>query len=178
MPNHCFNRVTIDGPADKVAAFRKAINLVNDESGNTFSMLDTLIPRPESVVDNGTWYEWSITNWGTKWSEYDQDVHTDDADRLTITFTTAWSPCLPGITTISKMFPGLTFTHDYNEEGMQFAGTVVTRNGVTFAHVEAGDEGLEMPQWDGDDNTFDDYHNALQDLYDTIHTEAVTAASV
>jgi len=45
-------------------------------------------------IDN--WYDWSVSNWGTKWEA--SDLHMDDSGdyddcaHVTVSFSTAWSP--------------------------------------------------------------------------------------
>ena len=91
------------------------------------------------------WYEWSVANWGTKWDLSEPQVtdnpHLSDlielataSDEEPVTsisyaFATAWSPPVAGFAKISLDYPALTFTLDYEEEGMSFAGTDTIKNG-------------------------------------------------
>lgn len=60
---------------------------------------------------HATWYEWSCSNWGTKWNAYEQSVEAD-----TFIFDTAWSG-IPGIIQkLSKAFPNVKIEYKYADE--------------------------------------------------------------
>ena len=84
------------------------------------------------------WYDWNITNWGTKW-----DIIFDEHTETTIEpatvgegyqmfwyFETAWSPAVPVYDKMSEMYPNLEFNYEITEEGNHFAGTLVYKDGV------------------------------------------------
>ena len=75
------------------------------DSGNANKMLDEGILLVSNIRNYGapTWYEWCVENWGTKWNSCDTYISGDS-----LCFWTAWSPCLPVIEAMSKMFPGLS----------------------------------------------------------------------
>lgn len=65
------------------------------------------------------WYDWCVSNWGTKWnachSEY-WDV--DESSNMTMyRFDTAWSPPEPVIHALAIAYPNLTFRLEYTIEG-------------------------------------------------------------
>jgi len=114
--------VTYSNP---IFAFWNIIKPTNIEAYNKQS--DHSLPMEEQLMFKGdNWYDWNVTNWGTKWdvavSDNEQYPETelineeDWSDRLTYSFNTAWSPPLPAIATLSEQYPNLEFTLSYEEE--------------------------------------------------------------
>jgi hypothetical protein len=62
------------------------------------------------------WYDWNVTNWGTKWDACDTYVGRTDELNASISFQTAWSPPEPIFRAIAEQFPNLTFDISYEEE--------------------------------------------------------------
>jgi len=85
MPNWCNNNVTIYGPIEKVKAIQSAY-----EKGE---FCQHIHPNPK-----GEWeYDWSVSNWGTKWDVGDSDSieYTEVAPNrasLDLFFDSAWAP--------------------------------------------------------------------------------------
>jgi hypothetical protein len=83
------------------------------------------------------WYDWNITNWGTKW-----DIIFDEHGDNNITelkdgtwemywyFETAWSPAEPVFRAMAERFPNLTFSYEITEEANFFAGKLRFEDGV------------------------------------------------
>ncbi len=70
-----------------------------------------------------TWYEWSIENWGTKWSLSDENYIVDQNDEyISFEFDTAWSPPEGIYTKLVELFPELNISWFYKEPGMQISG--------------------------------------------------------
>jgi len=67
---------------------------------------------------------WHSLNWGTKWNACYSSVVLVDNTTLLYRFDTAWSPPLPVFSKMSELFPNLTFTMLYGEEGMFFSGYI------------------------------------------------------
>lgn len=85
------------------------------------------------------WYNWNITNWGTKWSAAEVWMTEDYevGDRLVdYNFDTAWAPAEPVIAALAAKFPTLHIEHRYCEAGMGFAGQVVYNNGEETTREE------------------------------------------
>lgn len=83
-----------------------------------------------------TWYEWSIENWGTKWSPDIQawELSTYNGESvINADYNTAWSPADRLIREISKQFPTLLFSVTSDEEGGSFACCEAYQNGVLVA---------------------------------------------
>ena len=84
------------------------------------------------------WYDWSVSNWGSKWDIYDvtewnvttiitpRDCSISCAD---IFYMTAWSPVTNAWQQISKKYPTLEFFHEFADEGGGFVGSQIIQNG-------------------------------------------------
>lgn len=139
MPNWCTNSLTVthEDPAE-LQRFADAWN-----SGELFQ---TLIPRPRDldiVSSPGTtdeelqvlysanqekygytsWYEWNVSNWGTKWdvgrAEHEEPV-TIDQGSIDISFDSAWSPPVGAYEKLSEQ--GFEIVGYYYEPGCGFCG--------------------------------------------------------
>ena len=113
MPNWCDNAATITASKDKIDGLVAVLE--NKEDQQVFQYLR---PMPESEKDN--WYDWNVTNWGTKWEISVIDYERYDDETVWISFETAWSPPI-------ALYE---FMHEnewhvnavYNEGGCAFAG--------------------------------------------------------
>ena len=120
-----FIEVYTAGRSDKEAL--KALENIPTESENAFLCQRTDIKRDEwelgktawqNIQKYGapTWYEWSITNWGTKWNAYGYEEGTDYSACDELTFQTAWSAPHPILRKLSEMFPEIVFKHQWADE--------------------------------------------------------------
>lgn len=123
MPNWCLNNLTIEHTdSAMVDKFVKAYN-----KGN---LCNEFIPMPEGYLENGQWYDWCISNWGTKW-----DVGADEGtekeemyarkasrvgNRVFCSFDSAWSPPTPLYDKLVEL--GYIVEATYFEPGMCFCG--------------------------------------------------------
>lgn len=71
---------------------------------------------PEELIgtvspgDNPNWYDWAISNWGTKWDSDGAEVEwCKNKKELFYSFSTAWSPPAELLEKISSLYPTLTF---------------------------------------------------------------------
>lgn len=106
-------------------------DLVEDLTAYDNVTLDELMRLGEVAVNNlltygsYAWYGWCCNNWGTKWNACQTMIN----DNL-IYFETAWSPPMPVIEQLSRMFPNNKFTFTYAEEQLsEYAGKGVFING-------------------------------------------------
>ena len=146
MPNWCTNTLTVKGPEAALEKFVEAVR--TSESALSLDRIVPMDPRlratpsttnptpeqrramDENVRDFGypTWYEWSLANWGCKW-----DVNAfakAGVGEVVYDFDSAWSPPSAAIKAASRQHPELTFVLEYDEPGMDFAGTEVFSQGV------------------------------------------------
>ena len=106
---------------DKLGAFEKngpfGLGLTKEQS-------DELISKYGSC----DWYNWCVSNWGTKWNCYhvtEWSVHVRDeyTASATIYYETAWSPATALWLNLSKEYPTLEFYHEFADEGGGFLGS-------------------------------------------------------
>lgn len=78
----------------------------------------------EIAKTDKSWYNWNITNWGTKWdvAVHDEDKYPEtelveeSSESLFYRINTAWSPPVPIILKLSEQYPDLTINLEYEEE--------------------------------------------------------------
>lgn len=80
------------------------------------------------------WYTWSNANWGTKWGAYNVSVSNQSDTKIEFHFDTAWSPGYPVYEKYAELFPELSFTIYYIDEGMGFGGTWEAYDGEGYEH--------------------------------------------
>jgi len=64
------------------------------------------------------WYDWQCANWGCKWGSCRTEYDGDD----TWTFETPWCPPREIFDKLNDMFPKVSISWFYREDGMQIAG--------------------------------------------------------
>ncbi len=117
MPNWCTNFFIVEG--EGVEQF---VEDTKNEMGQ-FSF-NVLVPLPEDQKEN--WYDWQVENWGTKWdTESRFTIHEDGS--ASAAMQTAWSPPIAWVRAVAKLYPHLTFTLEYEEIGMLFAGKLIIK---------------------------------------------------
>lgn len=88
-----------------------------------------------------SWYPWAIARWGTKWNAYAYEPITEEPDRFSFRFDTAWSTPDPIWTAIAQTFPLLHIEVVGFDEGWNFAVQGVIAAGMNLIeHVEATDD--------------------------------------
>lgn len=73
-------------------------------------------------VDN--WYDWHCNYWGTKWDVDATEDDSDDVERISLGFDSAWSPPSEWVKKVAKDYPSLEFLLEYEEGGCAFKGTL------------------------------------------------------
>jgi hypothetical protein len=111
------------------------------------------------------WYDWRFENWGSKWDAQESYI-TEEENGWTINFDTAWSPAIPYIKQVAKMYPDLVFDLYFMETGEWFAGRVTAHN------EEVNEQYGEPMQVDDDGNEvrYDDE----KDMYRILGTDEYT----
>ena len=151
MPNWCNNRVTVFSDdtesvkkikeifESKDSVFGKIIQepdwkRLPNEKGQFPKLERMKNPKTGEVMwetynfpdgkNDDRWYEWNITNWGTKWDITANQVefNYEDSEQLEMEFDTAWSPPEEICYRLREMFQDLTITWFYDEPGMCVAG--------------------------------------------------------
>jgi hypothetical protein len=133
MPNWCSNTLTLshEDPAEitrAADAFRRG------------ELLNEFVPLPAVEKDN--WYDWHVSNCGTKWDvggdNYNVDI-SKDGSSMTVSFESAWSPPVAWYENVQQQ--GFGVTAYYYESGMCFAGK----------YDESGDDCYEFSNMSSDD---------------------------
>jgi hypothetical protein len=128
MPNWCNNNIDITGPADKIKALWDAAQA---EDGG---LLNAMVPMPVELKDtvkgsNGdavNWYDWAVTNWGTKWDvDLEGIEYTDNEDgtaSISGYFDSAWAPPIDCYNRFLEANEDCSLNASYYEMGCDFAG--------------------------------------------------------
>jgi len=132
MPNWCSNGITLRH-ADP-AMIQRAAKALQE---GTF--LQEFIPCPKELIETvaqfgtndtekanrekygyGSWYDFNISNWGTKWDVNSDNVEIADANTVTAGFDSAWAPPIRAYEQLTEQ--GFEVVAFYYEPGMQFVG--------------------------------------------------------
>lgn len=143
MPNWCYNTLTVRGPTKEI---HKVFDPVVEDNKNFFNHI---IPLPDS--EEGNWYTWCVSNWGTKWDATPEHLDIQDNELTGMSdvntqFDTAWSPPIG----IAKQLESMGFEVQlcYYEPGMGFAG--VRENGednyYEWANMQSDDVASMLPE--------------------------------
>lgn len=173
MPNWCYNSISVEGPKADVLKFLEAVR--SDEKFPHFNF-NGIIPMPEELVGTESpntneelaakltekygasdWYDWALKNWGTKWNctaidEWDITHRKNNEIYAQINVDTAWSPPTEFLINASKIYPSLTFSNEFYEEGNCFIGSHVILKGYFESKLQPdwdSEAGIEMRRrWD------------------------------
>ena len=132
MPNWCSNGITLRH-ADPVMIERAA------KAFQEGKFLQEFIPCPQELIDTvaqfgtndvekanrekygyGSWYDFNIANWGTKWDVESSNVEITDANTVTAGFDSAWAPPINAYERLLDL--GFEVEAFYYEPGIQFVG--------------------------------------------------------
>jgi hypothetical protein len=135
MPNWCTNRISVSGESEDV---KKLVALVRGEGAEGEFFLNSIIPMPSEledtkapttepdppVIDGHTnWYDWRVSNWGTKWEVGEVDYYDSDDDGwVQWEFCTAWGPPEGACEKLRELFPDVSISWFYDEPGCELAG--------------------------------------------------------
>ena len=161
MPNWCTNILSLTGNRTSIDKFKqmatsgeegvfKFQNLIPmptdkerqlEESKECYLRKFTTPGQEENSLEDA-WYHWRVHNWGTKWDLDEEAVQEilEDENCLILEFDTAWSPPVPLVEAICKLFPQLEFQLEYYELGNFFAGHAVFERGMMMKHEEGTPE--------------------------------------
>lgn len=155
MPNHCHNDLYISGPTDEVAALLKLVGADQTPPAFDFS---AVIPYPENfrkldedskTLGRAAFYEWCVSNWGTKWDAY--KVARRDYLGPCITFQTAWAPPEPVVVALHKLFPKCSLHLECFECGAGYAGGFsLLAEDDWYDDEEAWEAGKKTAEWQGE----------------------------
>lgn len=129
--------------------------------------------QAEAETGHPDWYGWALEHWDTKWAmqvrSYD---FSPEEGYITISGDTAWAPPIALLKNISLRFP-VTISISFVEEGMDFIGAAVIRDGERW--VSDGSFSDHLPDdfdWDNDDA-----YDVQQEVRDRLFAEHESAAA-
>ena len=127
MPNWCNNSITISGPTETIKQLWDDAHV-----GDDFGLLQAMAPMPKelegttSPSDTPNWWNWRVSNWGTKWDISDEGLeyvdNEDGTSHITGWFDSAWAPPIGAYDTFLDDMDNCSIEATYEEGGMDFAG--------------------------------------------------------
>ena len=172
MPNWCNNNISISGPTDTIKQLWEDANLEGEAGG----LLNAMVPMPVELRDtvkgsNGdavNWYDWAVSNWGTKWDVSTEGLEFTDNGDGTATiegwFDSAWAPPIEAYNTFCDDMDNCSLEASYYEPGMDFAGFYVDGDDEYLENLQ---EEFKLPEDERSDlyNRLDEEYN-LSENYD------------
>ena len=144
MPNWCNNSITIKGSTETIKQLWEDANQEGEDGGLLNAMVpmpeilrDTTSPTPDNIdsvqrevmiaqTGHTNWYDWCVSNWGTKWDVSTEGLEfTDNGDgtaEITGWFDSAWSPPIDAYSAFCDDMDGVYLEAYYEEGGMCFVG--------------------------------------------------------
>ena len=119
MPNWCSNEVDIVGDKETIKQVLEVVK--NKDTGTGIFQMNDFVPMPEELKnteapkDTPNWYNWCVSNWGTKWDLDEETQAVFEPTRIGLGFNTAWSPNCEFWTAFSEKYPTLEIHHRYYE---------------------------------------------------------------
>jgi hypothetical protein len=183
MPNWVSNSVTIEGSPDIVTQIKEQVAkpyimpvesngdlayTVNELSiDNVFSFwniiaptdLEAYVKQPdfEKRGEDNSWYNWNIRNWGVKWDttnpELVDEVENGENLVLVYNFETAWGTPNEVLIELSRQYPSILITNEYQEETgwggeTEFLrGTIISESEYNWKCYECDYEELDEPPY-------------------------------
>ena len=126
MPNWCNNNITISGDEGTIRTLTAVLkSLKTDDEEQSSDVFKSLIGLPQHMSDGDykeKWYDTNVEWFGTKWDiSYDEGAFTFTKDDISFHCETAWSPPIPFLHTLCKMYK-VNANLFYSEGGVGFAG--------------------------------------------------------
>lgn len=117
MPNWCSNYLEISGKKETLLKFK------NKASGKGKGLsFNNFVPIPnESTINK------SRKAWGTKWDA--SDVYVSMNNTLNYSFSTAWSPPIQFLISVSTLYPHLKFKMSSEEPGCEIYFEIIIEDG-------------------------------------------------
>lgn len=125
MPNWCFNYLEVEGPYEEVERFVTEVKTEDTELS-----FEVHAPTDEDSI------EACVDRWGTKWDACDVSMVSSNVEKTAdgkgesvYIFTTAWSPPIYWLETVSVKFPTLSFVLEAEEPGVEYYAKIISTNG-------------------------------------------------
>ena len=172
MPNWCSNTINVIGDGNELRDFLYWVTV--DGDGEPHFDITKLRPTPEALVNTKSgwysdeteqknlekkqeeniatyghkdWYDWNITNWGTKWSPSEVGSLFISRNLAEFYYDTAWSPCSTLWEYISTLYPTLAFIETFEEMGAGFYGVTGHYRGGQFFESFVDTANSEDDKW-------------------------------
>jgi hypothetical protein len=146
MPNWCANNAEFNNDdVAEVAKLEAHLKFLDEKkSGDNIEagLFGYFVPRPPEQEES--WYDWNVTNWGTKWeaSIYSWEKVNDNCIR--INFDTAWSPPTAFYEYLAQNTEWYV-TASYYEPGMAFVGSNIAGDDDYYS-IDGLDSLDEIPE--------------------------------
>lgn len=166
MANHCYNQINFYGEPSVIKELEAAFNTYSDYDYFTDWVNSVINLEPD--VDKKDY-----TGYGTKWFDFELDPQCETA--LLVHGDSAWAPPLGMTEAFCKYFK-IKATHDYEEPGMDFAGTytfddkgVVSKNELTYNEYRYQEDPSSHFENILEDIPHYKEYESLEDMMDTHH---------
>lgn len=130
-------------PDYNITPVAKTYPEINAQFANTEEEREYIL-KNEPTIREDSWYDWRVQNWGTKWDVYsccNDWVDEQPSTEFNSSFCTAWSPLSEKfMAVLSKHFPGAILSNYYEEQGNDFCGVTVAKDGVVRNFCESMSE--------------------------------------
>ena len=180
MPNWCNNNISISGPVETIKQLWEDAN----QEGEAGGLLNAMAPQPKDMfhgnlgekerkecADKGilNWYDWNVSNWGTKWDVSTEGLEfTDNGDGTAMIegwFDSAWAPPIGAYEKFCDDMDNCDLEASYHEGGMDFGGFWTKSDGDEY--LENLHEEYKLPEDEQSDlfKRIDEEYN-LSESYD------------
>ena len=144
MPNWCANNAEFnnDDVAEvaKLEAHLKFLDEKKSDDNIELGLFGYFVPRPDDQEES--WYEWNISNWGTKWEAQIYSWQRVNDNCITLNFDTAWAPPSLFYESMAQNTEWY-ITATYWEPGMGFVGNNFAGEDNCYEYSNAEDvEGI------------------------------------
>lgn len=165
MPNWCYNTLLIEAEPQVIAKIKAQLSApyerkTQDLASNTWTTETVekdlsfwnIIRPPADKMDEYhsakgwndgksygdteyNWYNWNITNWGTKWDASESELVDESEISLQYRFDTPWGVAEGALIALSKQYPDVGFNLEFEEE-TGWGGEVEFTNGESVVIQE------------------------------------------
>jgi len=177
MPNWCANAVSLSIGEDTTEEGKELFNLIMLNQGKNFCNL--VIPVPEELVNPEastfggddaakrdelrsslkekygyeSWYDFCVSEWGTKWDVHELTYDPDSNTYINLYFDTAWSPPVGVYQKLEEL--GVNVEASYIEQGCAFIGYYSSTKGEeTLNFNEVYGEYLDEADFESQDEFY------------------------
>lgn len=167
MPNWCNNTITIQGSTETIKKLWDDAHV-----GEDFGLLQAMAPMPAELEGTTApseeegmpnWWNWRVSNWGTKWDIDDEGLEYEDngdgTASITGWFDSAWAPPIEAVSSFCDDMDGVSLELYYHESGMCFVGYWSSEGGDDYYEYEKRDD---VPEYLMDHFGLDDWFDELE----------------